>query len=40
MEALIIQHKMESEKLQAVRERLKMEAELETKKRAHEKEQV
>ncbi|XP_052094946.1 coiled-coil domain-containing protein 148-like [Mytilus californianus] len=40
MEALIIQHKMESEKLQAVRERLKMEAELETKKRTHEKEQV
>ena len=40
MEALMIQHKMESEKLEAVRERLKMEAELESKKRAKEREEV
>ena len=40
MEILIIQHKMETDKLEAVRNRLKMEAELETKKRLKEKEEV
>lgn len=40
MEVLIIQHKMETDKLDAVRNRLKMEDELETKKRLKEKEEV
>lgn len=40
MEILIIQHKMETDKLEAVRNRLKMEAELETKKRLKEKEEL
>lgn len=40
MEALLIQHKIETEKLEAVRSRLKMEAEMESMKRAKEKEQL
>ena len=40
MEALMIQHKIESEKLEAARERVRLEAELEAKKRSKEKEEV